>query len=81
MATSDHHAIAAMSLPDPVAFLRDRGIELPKGAHLLATHTIDNVEVARMGTECISLGKFCGCFCKKTCDTARVQGGCRNTLS
>ncbi|MFI5982045.1 hypothetical protein ACIBEA_14320 [Streptomyces sp. NPDC051555] len=61
-----------VELPDPVEFLRERGIELPDGQHLSAEYAVDGQVQAIVGPECI--GKMCLCW--KDCEEKKGVKHC-----
>lgn len=63
---------STLQLPDPVQFLKDRGIDLPGGEHLSVEYSIDGQVQAVVGPECI--GKLCACV--KICEEKGKRKHC-----
>ena len=68
----DTLGVGPVELPDPVEFLRERGIELPAGQHLSVEYSVDGQVQATVGPECI--GKICGCW--KSCEEKKGKNHC-----
>ncbi|MGW6850451.1 hypothetical protein ACWGCK_17055 [Streptomyces virginiae] len=69
---ADTTGVGSIDLPDPVEFLRARGIELPDGQHLSVEYAVDGHVQAAIGPECI--GKICACW--KDCETKKGKKHC-----